>query len=267
MRVVGMSRSGNHAIIDWILSQAGGRTCFLNCAQAKANPFETARPLGEGEPCYRANYHAFDLAAESQGRFTRKDLLLHSYEDTFLGNLCNPAYEKLRDDRVGRSARRVDVLIVRDPFNLFASRLASGVGAVSLRTAGRIWMQHAREFLGRRTYLRGDRVMVSYNEWAANRAYREKLAGQLGLVFHDAAAHQVPATAGGSSFDGTRHDGQAEAMPVFDRWRRFADHPDYRSVITPEMVDLSDRIFGPVADFDPPATRTDAAWRVTASRA
>jgi hypothetical protein len=32
--MVAMSRSGSHAIINWILAQAPGRTCFLNCARA-----------------------------------------------------------------------------------------------------------------------------------------------------------------------------------------------------------------------------------------
>jgi hypothetical protein len=45
IRVIGMSRSGNHAIIDWVLSQARGRMCFLNCAEPGTNPFRSARPV------------------------------------------------------------------------------------------------------------------------------------------------------------------------------------------------------------------------------
>ena len=258
IRVVGMSRSGNHAIIDWILAQARGRTCFLNCAEPKTNPFESARPIDDDRPGYRANYRGFDVGAERAGRFSRKDLLVHSYEDTFLGSLRHPDAVRRRDEFLGRSARRFDVLILRDPFNLFASRLASGVGEVTLGTAGRIWAQHAREFLGVRRYLGHDRMRVSYNAWASSRAYRERVAEQLGLRFDDAAAESVAVTASGSSFDGMRYDGRAHDMALFDRWRLYTDDPVYLSAITDDMVELSERIFGRVAE-EPPESYAEAA--------
>src|SRR4051812_21851371 len=87
-RVVGMSRSGNHAIVNWMLARASGRTCFLNCAEPGFNPFETCRPLGDDEPGYVSSYPGFDIAAERLGKLSQKDLLIHSYEDTFLGTLC-----------------------------------------------------------------------------------------------------------------------------------------------------------------------------------
>jgi hypothetical protein len=246
IRVVGMSRSGNHAIIDWILAQARGRTCFLNCAEPGTNPFLTARPLGEAEPAHRANYSSFHLPSESGGAFSRKDLLIHSYEDAFLRRFGDARHEELHDGLVGSSARRVDVLIVRDPFNLFASRLASGIGTVSLQTAGRIWCQHAREFVGLRRHLGNQRVMVSYNAWVSSCEYRESLARRLGLDFDDAAARSVPSTGGGSSFDGTAYDGRAAAMPVLERWRSYRADPEYRSVFTPQLRHLAARIFGPL---------------------
>jgi len=148
IRVVGMSRSGNHAIIDWILAQARGRTCFLNCAEPGTNPFLSARPISEFESPHRVNYRGFRAAREARGHLSYKDLLVHSYEDIFLRGLRRDAAGAHRDRRVGRSRRRIDLLIVRDPFNLFASRLASRIGHVTLATAGRIWCQHAREYLG-----------------------------------------------------------------------------------------------------------------------
>jgi hypothetical protein len=53
-RAVGMSRSGNHAIIQWLLAQAKGRTCFLNCTEPKNNPFARPRCLGPAKRSYFA---------------------------------------------------------------------------------------------------------------------------------------------------------------------------------------------------------------------
>src|SRR4051794_12463101 len=126
IRVVGMSRSGNHAIINWIIAQSPGRTCFLNCAEPGHNPFVSARPRTPELPGWRASYEGFEIEAERAGRLSRKDLLIHSYEDTFLGPFKKPEIEARHDAEVGSSGRRIDMLILRDPRNLFASRLASG---------------------------------------------------------------------------------------------------------------------------------------------
>src|SRR5215203_807961 len=245
IRVVGMSRSGNHAIINWILAQAPGRTCFLNCAEPGSNPFWSARPRTTELPGWRAPYDGFEIEAERQGRLSRKDLLVHSYEDTFLGPFRKPANEGRHDEWVDSSRRRVDLLILRDPRNLLASRLASGYGWLEDGLVARLWAQHAREFLGLRRNLRQERLMVSYNEWARSEAYRRGVAKALGLEFDDQAAKKVPAAAGGSSFDGTAYDGRAEEMPVLRRWHAFAGDARFHRMLTPELLALGDRIFGP----------------------
>jgi hypothetical protein len=240
IRIVGMSRSGNHAIIEWVLSQTRGRTCFLNCAEPGTNPFRSSRPLSESEGCYRASYPEFQPEREAAGDLTRKDWLVHSYEDVVLPELAGAGLER----SVGSSSRRLDLLILRDPFNLFASRLASGVG-VAPRATPRVWCGHAREFLGETRYLSGIRLMVSYNRWAMSPTYRRELAERLGLYFDDRAAAAVSSCAGGSSFDGTLHDGRAHGMAVLDRWRLLKGDPVYRAMLTPEVLDLARRIFGP----------------------
>src|SRR5215207_7886096 len=210
-----MSRSGNHAIIDWLLAQAPGRTCFLNCAEPTRNPFRWARPLAPDAPGWRATYD-LDIEAERAGRLSRKDYLVHSYEDVFLGAFRNPVHEARREQFVGASGSRIDVLILRDPFNLLASRRASRIGTMAPELAMRVWCQHARQFLRVRRYLAPDAVCVNYNLWASSREYRRSVSRLLGLEFDDRAAALVPPCAGGSSFDGRRHDGSAARMAVFD---------------------------------------------------
>ena len=248
IRQIGMSRSGNHALANWIVRQAEGRVCFLNCAEPRTNPFESARPFDDGAVA-EANYAEFDLEAEHRGRLSRKDLLLFSHEDCFLGMLSRAgAFEVHHDRWVGRSNRRVDVLLLRDPFNLFASRINAFGSEGASHTAFRIWKQHAREFAGLRRHLRNDRVMVSYNRWVDDKAYRAEVAGALGLPFSDAGRLEVPAVSSGSSFDGRAYDGNAADMAVLERWRWLEENPSYLAGFDGEVLDLATRIFGVVCE-------------------
>jgi hypothetical protein len=243
LRIIGMSRSGNHAIINWIMRQAIGRVCFLNCAEPKTNPFRTARPMADGKRFSTVGCRV-SLSQELQGNFSQKDWLLYSHEDCFLGMVVHDDFERNHDRYVGRSAERTDVLILRDPFNLFASRLQAQYSQVTARTAVRIWKQHAREFCGRRPYLPQGRVPISFNDWAVDRQYRRRIAERLGLGFTDAGFEEVSRTGGGSSFDGTAYDGRASGMDVLQRWKHCRQDERYLQLFDRQMVELSEEIFG-----------------------
>lgn len=243
-RIIGLSRSGNHAVINWLLAHLDGRYCFLNCVEPKYNPFECARPLGSGD-LYQVNYDGFELRAEQQGMHSRKDYLLYSYEDCFLGLLRHRPSEAWHDAWVGPSKARRDLLILRDPFNLFASRIHFGLDQIPHHRALGIWKQHAREALGIRRYLPASRLCISYNRWVTSEQYRREIADQLGLHFTDAAIDEVPTTAGGSSFDGLTHRGNASEMKVLDRWREFANDEDFWRLFDEETIRLSTELFGP----------------------
>jgi hypothetical protein len=249
-----MSRSGTHAIIDWLLAQCSGRFCFLNCAEPKQNPFSSARVLEE-DRVYRANYPGFNLRAEAQGRFSRKNLLLYSYEDAQLGAVTNSEWERGHDSLVGTSERRINILILRDPFNLLASRIRSGLydnryiwgqKVVTNKMAMRIWKQHAREIAGKRRRLPAPTVHILYNDWARSQAHRRSILHQIGLpMLNDRILH-VPRVADGSSFDGLSMDGEPGRMAVHERWKQFMDDPNYINCFDDQVLELSDAIFGPL---------------------
>jgi len=253
LRVIGMSRSGNHAIIYWLLSQISGPFCFLNCAEPAENPFHSARPLGHEAP-FETNIPDFEFEAAGAGRHQRRAWLIHSYEDVFLRKLA----ETRETPGVGRSRDRTDLLILRDPFNLFASRRRfglfsqdSGVASyiVTPRTAVRIWKQHAKQFLRRRRILKGRVITVSYLAWTKSFAYRKALADQLGLSFSDAGFGFVPDTAGGSSFDKRTCLGRPQAMKVHERWKHYAHDPSFLELFDDEMLELCREIFGPMEEI------------------
>jgi hypothetical protein len=253
-RIVGMSRSGNHAIINWLLAQTRGKFCFLNCAEPKTNPFHTARPLDSAhDAAFEVNYRGFKFSQERSGRFTKKDYLVYSYEDCFLGSVYHPDQEIHHNTWVGASANRTDILILRDPFNLFASRRAfeqfsrnafPDYQQVNPATGLRIWKQHAKESLQKPRPQIQKRLVILYNRWVRDPDYRRQIATSLGLTFDDARFEQVTRCAGGSSFDGLGYQKQASQMKVLERWKNFAHEPGFQELFDPKVIELSEEIFG-----------------------
>lgn len=254
-RIIGLSRSGNHAVINWIIRQLEGSYCFLNCAEPKFNPFLTARPLNGDGLVYKTNITGFDLQEEQLGQFRKKDYLLYNHEDCFLGPFQKPEHQTQHQKWVGRSGQQRDILILRDPFNLFASRIKAGFlkeyptynneKRVSLAILKRIYKQHAREFLGTKNFLK-NKVLVNFNSWSTDPSYREKLAAELGIPYSESAHHEVPEVAGGSSFDGIKFSGAAHKMKLDHRWEHFASDEKYRAMFDPELIELTRKIFGEI---------------------
>lgn len=262
-RIVGMSRSGNHAIVSWILVQLEGRWCFLNCVEPRTNPFLTARPTDDGR-CFETNDPDFDIEAHAAGQVSPKDYLLLSQEDTFLNPALGQQATAIHTAAVGCSERWLDVIILRDPYNLFASRRRLGFHVVSDHAMVRIWRQHARAFLGEIRNAPRPTVAISYNAWVRDRGYRRRLADVMGLRFTDDRFARIARCAGGSSFDGYRFDGDARRMGVFDRWRHYWHDADFRRLFDRETEQLSRRIFGRILPGDnaPVKEQTpDRSWR------
>lgn len=248
IRVIGLKRSGNHAIINWISKQHGENVTHLNDLQVKANPY---RSLYE--------YHRTEkLRQEALGNFTEKELLIYSYEDQLLEDIVHPSFENKHDLYLGKSAKRYDVLILRDPFNCFASRVKMYINLnqdkkkeiLITNESVKLWLNHAKEFLGETQFL-NNKICVNYNLWCADIDYRRKLAEELGLEFTDAEFEQVRSYGGGSSFEGMNLSGQASKMKLTERWKLMLDNPDFVKLICdPELIKYSNKIFGEMSGLE-----------------
>lgn len=252
IRMVGLRRSGNHALIDWIKKQQTG-------------PFKHINDVPIGENPFRHEYEYFidhypeypkiieDLQRQSKGEFKPKDCLLFNYEDYALKKVTDTGFERKHDWYVGKSARRIDLIIVRDPFNLLASRLKKGFVSVKSTQANftDLWVSYAKEFLGETNFLTQNKVCVSYNRWIQDVDYRRTIAEQLGLTFTDAGFNQVARRAGGSSFDGTSHDGDPSKMNLTGRWKHYLGDDLYQSLLNNKaLMAYSERIFGQVSGLN-----------------
>lgn len=247
IRVAGLARSGNHAIINWILRQMPGRWAFLNCVQARTNPFLTARPDDDGRR-WSASYPDFAPAAELAGVHTPRHALLIGMEDTFLRPAFGPAGTQVTLRAVGGAAQIVDVVVLRDPYNLFASRSRLNGALLPGPQALRVWKQHARAHLGEVRGLARPVLAANFNRWAGSPAYRADLARRLELDFTDAGRDEIARCGGGSSFDGLTLHGAARRMDIAGRWRHFAGRDGFGAIFDRETVGLARRLFPDIAE-------------------
>jgi hypothetical protein len=253
MRIFALRRSGHHAIINWIMYQVKGRYCFLNDCKGSGNPLQTCLRVNSKIASRLAEHNRLFWDREITGKLSKKGTLLYNYEDQSFAEVLDSNLEMNREKWIGRSKNTNDILILRDPFNLLASKLKWAYGdkkALSLDSFPRIieiWKEQAREFLGETNYLR-NKILINYNFWFTSKEYRLNLAEKLGLGFDDKGVHEIakwgPTTWKNASFDGLKFDGNATKMKVLDRWKNFQDDEFFRKLISDEeLLVLSERIF------------------------
>ena len=238
IRVIGIVRSGHHAVINWIMKQLKGKVVFLNKCKSKKNPFKSCNR-------YVSLPADINIEEERKGKFSKKDCLVYSYEGYSLDEIQNKFSLDNHDKWVGRSLKKNDILVLRDPFNMFASWLKREPHIEKfLGQKIILWKTYAKEYLGR-----GDNLLnainVNYNIWVSDKQYRVNLSKKLGLEFSDEGIKIL--SKWGSSFDGRRFKGRAHEMKVLERWKHMADNSIYRKIFSDkELLELSDEIFGKI---------------------
>jgi hypothetical protein len=242
IRLIGLKRSGNHAVLNWIRGQEQD-AYFLNNVGVSTSPFRH----------FHLHFPQKNFREEAWGKFKHKNCFLYSYEDHSIAKITEPKYEKKHDLYVGKSNYRYDVLILRDPFNLMASRLKKGF--LSVKTQGMslvdMWIEYAKEFIGETSYLNNKKVVVNYNQWFADISYRQKIAANLDLEFSDVGLNYVSSYGGGSSFEQQNLSGNAQEMDVTNRWKLFLDNNEFLTLIkNDELLYYSEKIFGTLPDTE-----------------
>ena len=233
-------RSGQHAVINWILAHFKS-TCFLNAAIVGGK-------LATGGGTYA-------LRDKEVKQCTISNIVFISFEDQSI-IYKNPIITNL--EIIGSFTHMYHVIILRDPFNMFASRIAylrlnprSGMRKTPHKHIRNIWKEHAKEFLGQTNYL-SNKICVNYNKWFTSKEYRDSILEQ---KIDDEAEQKIlnrqpkrpPAAV--SSFDrGREFIHHAQKMKVLDRWQQIKQYDEFEEVYKPlfdqEIIDLSRQIFG-----------------------
>ena len=220
IRVHGMRRSGNHAVIAWLRRNIPGETVFLNDC-APGDPYGTFQtmesPRGDRHgPSFRATrwYPQFE---RGRARFSH----IVSYEDRAPG-----------DPPSGWAAPWTTLVVHRG----FLGWLASFYALVVHRQGGTPWgVRHPREIepMVRRYAALLEAAScatgVGLERWARDAAYRADRLAALGLVPIDDDPGGQADYGGGSSF---APGGEAPcARDLASRWRALAHDSDFEGLV------------------------------------
>ncbi|ACB50728.1 unknown [Crocosphaera subtropica ATCC 51142] len=266
IRIIGMRRSGNHAIINWLLGQVPKDTIFLNDLKPGLRQFRQGR-----------NTRFFKKLRKVLEQNYFKDIVIHSYEDIELSSLSNPYYNLMRLIYLGKAQKNIDILILRDPYNTIASRIKatqieSDYTLAPMKrwsafkdkndtnyrdfyykdfmmvenphlTPLDLWIQYAKEFIGETNFLK-TKICLNFNRWFSDSLYRQELAEELQVNFTDSNLNKVATYGKGSSFDGNIYDGNAQTMNLLERWQYYRHDHDYLSILkSKELEYYSQKIF------------------------
>lgn len=234
--VFALGRSGHHAIINWLCKQSAPSLHFNN---SRRWFIKQSEPLGERSTAYYKD--------RTEKGWKRYDYNYGQFNSIVLN------FEEVKAETIGRAMLKKlpfkmgkvkHLVVVRDPYNLAASRLSFGEKHPQAKRfhevtkkVGELWVQHLSKSDD------PNFTIINYNKWFSDKAYRSGIAEKLGIKFTDAGINDVYLHQK-SSFDDTSYDGQAQAMDVLNRYKKYVGLPEYHSIITPEMAVLSKVFFG-----------------------
>ncbi len=219
---IGMRRSGNHALLDWILAHHKSWIHFNN-ATLKDGVFQVddSQVVSNGPADYLGLYKYGLVSVED-------------YDLTLV------------KEYVGNGMR---IILLRDPFNLMASRLQMARNFVNdpdskftcfdliSSRAIHLWKQYASEFVFEHVK---NTVFLNFNFWFESAEYRKDISRVMGWKHTDEGygSEKGWVFSGGSSF--------GSKAKVLESWRNFENDEEYLSLFDIETVHLHKLLFGEV---------------------
>jgi hypothetical protein len=249
IRFAGLKRTGNHAVLNWLISQFNGAVCFRNNVRLFGRPgIVTCDPINAFSQVTKRQRVSLDDDLD-------KSLVVFTYEDQELNNALYPepfeAYSQALNHHIEKMLRLV---VVRDPYNYIASRVKAEENGnmqhvpqlgteQGRRRLFQLWRDYAEWSL--REDFRPGEVAVSYNDWLLSASYRKELCVRLGVpLVNDEARRAVSHWGLGSSFVGIKREAD---KCYLERWRLYRDHPAMTEFLADELLtSLSDQLFGTI---------------------
>lgn len=292
--VFGISRSGNHSIINWIFDSLDTDKVFFNDIRLKDSlnkrelyyvnqdkyfneenkrirllnkrnvPLEAAKDIRK-KNLELLDQHGWYLENENISLPDSCKNLIVSYENH--DPMVNSEEFNFAEDSISKNIdHRIAVIIIRNPFNLIASRLmlihhrrvneGSLKKPINIEDVLLLWKNYANLFLNNTKIQGYDKtVYIKYDDWFFSDKYQKEISQALDLDKLTNSSEKVAFFGGGSSFDKfSPKNGKASNLKVKDRANQLlsSNDPNLRGVISEydtlfknhsEIKNLSNRIF------------------------
>ena len=222
--VIGLRRSGHHAIGQWVF---GHYDEVSYCNNRKP-----------GKEVHLKEKVKFPVAI--------------SFEDKTLAKIKERPVILI--DNNGKHIefnKKTNILTLRDPFNWYASRLRNKHRRViTLNDIGYTierWKEYAREFIGETNEI-NNKICINYNRWFSDDNYRRLIEEEAGWGVSDKWLYEINKI-GVSSF--STHTKNPKEIDFLSRWKQMKYDAKYRDIKRAiekdkEMMRLSVSIFGTI---------------------
>lgn len=258
---IGLKRSGLHAVSFWILGHQPNHAFINNSPKMRSGTGSYMSRTMQTSPLPLHLYPGYPVAA-CEGNVeietalpTALELLIVLFQSQHLWHL--KAHETGLTGLESSDVRRI--LLLRNPFNWAASYMQKSQSPKDSEVWPAMWREYAKEFLAMTNYF-PNAIRINYDRWFADVAYRQQLSQELGFrTFTDRSLNLVTSHAGGSSFDRTQFDAEAQRMKVSERWKQYRERPDYLAAFrqNPDIIDMAAQIF----EFSPELAEFAASLR------
>ncbi|WP_299852650.1 hypothetical protein [uncultured Roseovarius sp.] len=227
--VLGMRRSGNHAVIHWlemIGTQSPGVVVHLNNLAPGDNGYR--HRIWYPEPLSADQHDIFRKGRRKSLGAGDVGLLIRSYEDI--------SYDAFTSDQnrpffYGGTKKKISLVIVRDPANLFASRLKSGFTQTKVDGVG-------QEQLYLDTLKKAksdpDTKILFFNDFVRNPEYRRRLLADMEIDAEDRdPTAKMSGYGGGSSFQ----ESEVSIGKLTARYEAMLDNAEFEKILTnPQII-------------------------------
>ena len=255
-RVFGLRRTGNHMLISAIISTFNdNEVYYFNDIQNPERVFagqifgsySTRRGLHNKDTrwCGTVAPKLVDESAYQVKELMKSDkkCFIHNYEDHQLNIV-----QRINTQNYGKSDKVFNILILRDPYNLIASRIKfmrTNRVVRATKSTVNMWKQYAKEYLGETNILGKNKIVVNYNKFVTDKDYQKEIIDKLGLNHDNLSLEHIMGFGKGSSF--TQQKPVTDKTEYHERWKQFVDDKLFISLTNdPELKRLSNKIFGSI---------------------
>lgn len=258
----GLQRSGNHAVINWLVGLDQQGFIFFNNVDWKKPISESvsAVSLPPGIKAYASRESKKSPPVIKHEYINNLSLieggkLLFSYENMNMSSYVDKRINRNIVASFGSPISKTNILIVRNIFNMLpsAARMVRRQQAQKrrsdewfvevMRKRVEMWKSYAFLAVEASSFSRGEFIPILFDKWVVDKSYRDSLAEVFGLLNKDKNIDFVSDAGNGSSFSGIKG---VEQKGVVNRWVDGDDVNALTGLLKKNLdaVDLNVKLFG-----------------------